>query len=104
RIDSIPAALPYLQALPEQIAKWESILPADDIRVGLVWKGNPKFENDADRSIPGLNLLGPLWAVANVHFISLQKGEGEDEAAHPPAGLSLIHLGSGIEDFADSAA
>jgi len=104
RIDSIPATLPYLQALPEQIAKWESILPADDIRVGLVWKGNPKFENDADRSIPGLNLLGPLWAVANVHFISLQKGEGEDEAAHPPAGLSLINLGSRIKNFADAAA
>jgi len=104
RIDSIPAALPYLQALPDKIAKWKPILPADDIRVGLVWKGNPKFENDADRSIPGLNLLAPLWAVAHVHFISLQKGAGEDEAGHPPEGLSLIHLGSGIEDFADSAA
>jgi hypothetical protein len=104
RIDSIPAALPYLQALPDKIAKWESILPADDIRVGLVWKGNPKFENDADRSIPGLNLLSTLWAVADVRFISLQKGAGEDEAGHPPAGMSLIHFGSGIEDFADAAA
>ncbi|MGD0283228.1 MAG: glycosyltransferase family 9 protein, partial [Dissulfurispiraceae bacterium] len=33
-----------------------------------------------------------------------QKGAGEDEAAHPPPGLSLIHLGSMIEDFADAAA
>ncbi|MBF0557812.1 MAG: tetratricopeptide repeat protein [Nitrospirae bacterium] len=104
RIDSIPATLPYLKALPEQIAKWEPMLPGDGIRVGLVWKGNPKFENDADRSIPGLSLLAPLWAVANVHFISLQKGAGEDEAEHPPAGLSLIHLGSRIKDFADAAA
>ncbi|MGD0282574.1 MAG: tetratricopeptide repeat protein, partial [Dissulfurispiraceae bacterium] len=34
RIDSIPADLPYLHALPDKIAKWGSILPADDIRVG----------------------------------------------------------------------
>ncbi len=104
RIDSIPADVPYLHALPDKIAKWGAILPADDIRVGLVWKGNPRFESDADRSIPGLNELAPLWAVAHVRFISLQKGAGEDEAAHPPEGLSLIHLGSMIEDFADAAA
>jgi Flp pilus assembly protein TadD len=104
RMDSIPAAIPYLQASPDQIAKWGSMLPADGIRVGLVWKGNPQFENDADRSLPGLNWLVPLGAVADVRFISLQKGEGEAEAAQPPAGLPLMHLGSMIEDFADTAA
>jgi ADP-heptose:LPS heptosyltransferase len=39
-----------------------------------------------------------------VHLISLQKGAGEAEAAQPPAGLSLIDLGSRIGDFADAAA
>lgn len=104
RIDSIPASLPYLKASPDRIAKWESALPAGGIRVGLVWKGNPKFENDADRSVPGLNLLAPLWDVPNVRFISLQKGAGEDEAGNPPSGLPLIPLGSRISDFADTAA
>lgn len=104
RIDSIPAAIPYLHAFPNQVAKWESMLPADGIRVGLVWKGSPQFENDADRSIPGLDVLVPLGNVANVRFISLQKGAGEPEAGQPPAGLPLIHLGSRIEDFADTAA
>ena len=37
-------------------------------------------------------------------FVSLQKGAGEAEAARPPAGLPLIHLGSRIESFADTAA
>lgn len=104
RLDSIPANLPYLQALPERRARWQPRLPAKGLRVGLVWKGNPRFENDADRSLPGLELLAPLGAVAGVQFISLQKGEGEDQARFPPSGLPLLHLGSEIEDFADTAA
>lgn len=104
RQDSIPAGIPYLQAMPERCARWRARLPAGGLRVGLVWKGNPRFENDADRSLPGLEVLLPLGQVAGVQFISLQKGEGEDQARHPPAGLPLLHLGSEIEDFADTAA
>ncbi len=104
RIHSIPAAIPYLRPLPERIAKWAPMLPAEGIRVGLVWRGSPQQDNDADRSVPGLDLLIPLAAIANVHLISLQKGAGETEAEQPPPGLPLIHLGSKIEDFADTAA
>lgn len=104
RIDSIPASLPYLQAFPERIAQWQSMMPTSDVRVGLVWKGNPNFENDADRSIPRLDLLAPLGTVSHVLFISLPKGAGEDEAEHAPARLPFLHLGSRIVDFADAAA
>lgn len=104
RSDSIPAAIPYLQAPPERLAKWASALPRDGLRVGLVWKGSPQFENDHDRSLPGLEVLIPLGSVTGVRFVSLQKGAGEDEARQPPAGLPLIDLGARIEDFADSAA
>lgn len=104
RLDTIPAKMPYLQAPPNRIAHWSSLLPQGGLRVGLVWKGNPQFENDADRSLPSLDVLAPLGAIAGVHFISLQKGAGEDEAAHPPRGLPLLHLGSQLQDFADTAA
>lgn len=104
RLDTIPAIIPYVQAAAGRIEHWRASFPAPGIRVGLVWKGNPRFENDADRSLPGLEVLLPLGRVAGVHFISLQKGAGEDQAMHPPAGLPLLHLGSQIEDFADSAA
>ncbi len=104
RLDSIPAKIPYLQASPNQIAKWASFLPEGGLRIGLVWKGSPLFENDADRSLPSLDVLVPLGAIAGVNFISLQKGAGEDQAAQPPGGLPLINLGSSLENFAATAA
>lgn len=60
RLDSIPAKVPYLLAPPNRIAKWASLLPENGLRVALVWKGNPLFENDADRSLPSLDVLAPL--------------------------------------------
>ena len=105
RLDNLPAQLPYLHAEPGLAASWADALgTAPGLRVGLVWKGNPGFENDADRSLPSLSVLAPLWGVDGVRFISLQKGAGEDEAAAPPAGQPLLHLGGRMADFADAAA
>ncbi|MDB5895591.1 MAG: hypothetical protein JWQ88_3122 [Rhodoferax sp.] len=105
RLDNLPARLPYLHAEPRLAATWaEALGTATGLRVGLVWKGNPGFENDADRSLPSLAVLAPLWQVAGVRFVSLQKGAGEDEAAAPPAGQPLLHLGARMADFADAAA
>jgi FkbM family methyltransferase len=107
-LDTIPDTLPYLWALPERVEKWRARLsasgPAGDLRVGLVWKGNPDHKNDANRSLRHLSLLAPLWQVPGVNFISLQKGQGEDEARQPPPGQPLLHLGDEIADFADTAA
>jgi tetratricopeptide (TPR) repeat protein len=104
RLDTIPAALPYLHADPARIARWAPLLPQDGVRVGLVWKGSGSFENDADRSLPSLALLAPLWQIPGIRFVSLQKGAGEDEAAAPPDGMPLVDLGSKVADFADTAA
>ncbi len=101
---TIPASIPYLRADPERVAFWQPKLPTGKPRVGLVWKGNPRFENVRDRSLPSLETLEPLGDVAGVHFVSLQKGAGEDEAAAPPGRLNLANLGAGIRDFADTAA
>jgi tetratricopeptide (TPR) repeat protein len=73
-------------------------------KIGLVWKGNPKHHNDANRSLPSLATLAPLWSVPGVSFVSLQKGQGEEEGQSPPAGLPLLHLGTALSDFADTAA
>lgn len=104
RVDNVPATLPYLRAEPALIAEWRLRLPVAGLRVGLVWKGSTGFENDAERSLPGLATLLPLAEVAGVSFVGLQKGAGEDDAAHPPAGLRLTSLGPLLRDFADTAA
>ncbi len=104
RLDSIPTRIPYLYAPEDRAEKWAQQLPKNELRVGLVWKGNPLFENDADRSLHSLEVMAPLGQVKGVHFISLQKGAGEDEAMQPPAGLPLTHVGAQLADFADTAA
>ncbi|WP_233345547.1 tetratricopeptide repeat protein [Burkholderia cepacia] len=104
-LDTIPPPV-RLAPDPASVARWRArldVLPAGP-RVGLVWKGNPKHHNDAHRSLPSLALLTPLWSVPGVNFVSLQKGQGEDEARQPPGGLPLLHLGSELDDFADTAA
>ncbi len=100
RLENIPANIPYLKAAPELISKWAAELPDNGLRVGLVWKGNPLFENDSDRSIPSLEMLAPLSAISGINFVSLQKGAGEAEALHPPMPMHTCLL----TDFADTAA
>jgi Flp pilus assembly protein TadD len=104
RLDSVPATIPYLHAQPDLVARWETDLPTDGLRVGLAWKGNPKFDNDGDRSLADLSVLAPLWQVPGIRFISLQKGAGEDQARNPPQGQPLMDLGAQAQDFADVAA
>jgi Flp pilus assembly protein TadD len=106
RLDSIPATLPYLNAPADRLHRWANEFASMEhgVRVGLVWKGNPRFENDSERSLPSLDLLAPLGDVAGVRFFSLQKGAGERQAAQPPATLALTDLAPRIADFADTAA
>ncbi len=104
RLETISADTPYLRPDPANVARWAPRIPQAPRKVGLVWRGNPRHDNDAERSLPGLALLAPLWQVPDVAFVSLQKWAGEEEGQRPPTGQPLVHLGSAIEDFADSAA
>ncbi|MES2353485.1 MAG: tetratricopeptide repeat protein [Pseudomonadota bacterium] len=103
-VDTVPHQIPYLSASPERIAEWTPRLPNNGLRVGLVWKGNPTHNNDAQRSLSHFSVLAPLWSVPGINFISLQKGQGEDEAQYPSEEQPLLHLGSDVRDFSDVAA
>ena len=106
RLESIPTDLPYLFADPERSQHWAAILSGSsgELRVGLVWKGNPRFENDADRSLPSVATLAPLAALPGIRFFSLQKDAGEEELRRWPGSQPLNDLASGLGDFADTAA
>ncbi len=90
------------------MARWQRRLaraaPNEALRVGLVWRGNPRHQNDADRSLPGLATLAALAEVPGARFFSLQRGAGEDEARRTPAPLQLAALGHALTDFAETAA
>ena len=100
---TIPATLPYLSPPATRIEHWATRLPAGGTRVGLVWKASGTQIND-QRSLADLAALAPLWQVPGVNFVSLQRGRGEDEAAAGIAGCPLLHIGSELGDFADTAA
>lgn len=136
RLDSIPGGPPYLFADPVDSARIAArmaaaaqaaapVAPASarPLLVGLAWQGNPRFDNDGDRSLASLAVLAPLADVAGVHFFSLQKGPGalgegagQGAGATPTgaapvstttpgfAGAPLTDLAPWLDDFADTAA
>jgi tetratricopeptide (TPR) repeat protein len=101
---SIPSTTPYLHPDANDIERWQNLLPAEGLRIGLAWRGNPKFENDRERSLPHLLNLASLWSVPDVSFVSLQKGAGEEEVSTIQSAFPITALGPHLQDFADTAA
>lgn len=91
---TIPYRGPYL-SVPETLTEsWR--VSASSFRVGLSWAGNPLHTNDQNRSIPH-GLMEPLTTVPRTIALGLQK----------PADLRVpcpVHLGSAVNDLADTAA
>jgi len=109
RLDTVPAAVPYLAPDPDLVARWTARIPAEGrLRVGLVWAGSahPHADGisvfDRRRSMP-LAALAPLRSVADVQWISLQTGNPAAELRGAHAGLAILDPGP-FEDFADTAA
>jgi tetratricopeptide (TPR) repeat protein len=100
---TIPAEMPYLRAESGVVDRWRERLRTGSARlnVGLVWAG--KTIPDPRRTI-GLAGLGPLAEVADVRFVSLQKGGGSEEAQRPPSGMEWVDWTAELTDFADTAA
>jgi tetratricopeptide (TPR) repeat protein len=107
RLDTVPYPGGYLTADAQLIEHWRVRLPTGP-RIALAWAGNPRMETGryAGRS-PPLAALAPLFRLANVNFISLQRGSGEDQLDTVPFGRSiqrLTDLDSGPDAFLDTAA
>jgi Tfp pilus assembly protein PilF len=103
RLETIPAAIPYLTAPADRVDYWRDRLPPARLRAGFVWSGQPSHKNDANRSI-ALARLATLFEDSPISCFSLQSDlrAADDEVLR--GWPNLVHLGGGLRDFADTAA
>jgi tetratricopeptide (TPR) repeat protein len=104
RLDSIPSEVPYLPPPAEALRRaWEDRLgPHDKLRVGLVWSGNPKHNNDRNRSLP-LPMLSRILDL-DARFVSLQKDLKAGDREYLRGRAGVVDLTEHLTDFADTAA
>ncbi|NKJ50292.1 hypothetical protein CIC12_26930 [Burkholderia sp. SG-MS1] len=107
----LPVAMPYLAAESEKVRHWRAVIeatspardPARHSRIGIVYAGSPTLRLDRFRSIQ-LNTLETLFAVPNITWYSVQKGNREREIDALAKHLDIHPLGPAIQDFADTLA
>ena len=102
-LETIPAEVPYIRA-PEnpKTAGAVSSLPGQ-LKIGLVWAGNPEHENDRNRSIP-LEKFGTLFNTNNTRFFSLQLERENIQIRELGFEKELKDLGPLIRGFDTTAA
>jgi tetratricopeptide (TPR) repeat protein len=101
---TIPAEVPYLRVPADHSAHWRARLgDPTDLRIGLVWAGDPNHVRDRHRSIP-LAKFSSLIAVPGIRWFSLQKGQAAISLSEMESGSHLIDLNSELGSYADTAA
>jgi tetratricopeptide (TPR) repeat protein len=103
RLETIPAAVPYLDAAPQAAAAWgERLGEKRRPRIGLAWSGRIDTLERAQRSIALAGLLPLLEFDAS--FVSLQKDVRPADASLLQERNNLLHFGDALKDFSDTAA
>jgi tetratricopeptide (TPR) repeat protein len=101
----IPAPIPYLGVFEEKYQLWNqhfSTQKSKKFRIGLLWAGRKTHTNDKNRSMKLQDLARLAKYQDRVEFISLQKGEREDDDAGVP--WDIQRCADKISDFSDTAA
>jgi Flp pilus assembly protein TadD len=104
-LETIPTSSQYLTAEADLTAIWTKRLSGyTNLKVGLIWAGNPEFKADRLRS-PGLKAFRSLCNLPGITLFALQKGAGRNDLKDadwlPP---HFVDLNEQIEDLADTAA
>jgi tetratricopeptide (TPR) repeat protein len=102
---TVPAAIPYVAADAERVAKWRPLVEAVPAgrRVALAWAGHAHHINDANRSI-ALQTLEPLLAQDGISFVSIQHELRDSDAEVMARHRNVTQLGGQFADMADTAA
>jgi hypothetical protein len=101
RPDDVPSPIPYLRADPKRSAQWRE--PRGYRRIGLVWAGQPRHNNDRNRSTT-LSTFAPLGALRGIALVSLQKGPATVQAGHYFGQAPLLNIGAEVADYDDTMA
>ena len=101
---SMPQKAPYITPLEtEETTNIKKFFAKDkNLKVGIVWAGNPKHKNDKNRSSL-LKDWSNLFDMKNITFYSIQKGEKVAEIEQSELQKKVVNLDSKINDFLDTA-
>jgi hypothetical protein len=99
----VPAEIPYIAPVEDDAATCRARSRGGQVRVGLVWSGEPAHDNDLNRSLR-LETLAPLFDLPGVCFISLQHELREEDAPVLQSLSQVLHIEEKFNDFADTAA
>jgi tetratricopeptide (TPR) repeat protein len=102
-LSTIPSAVPYIKPSSEKERFWaEKLGSTSGLRVGLVWSGDPRHQNDKHRSIPLAELMAAL--PLGLKCFSLQSEIRDSDRQALENSDRLIHFGPELKDFSDTAA
>jgi tetratricopeptide (TPR) repeat protein len=101
--DTVPAEIPYLSADEASLAKWSARIGAlARPRIAIAWSGNSNHFNDRNRSIPFAQ-LAPLFS-APARFVGVQRDVRSEDGDRLASEGRVMHLGSELANFTDTAA
>lgn len=96
-LETIPALVPYIKT-PQ--AAQPNTSTEKDLKVGLVWSGNPAHKGDLLRTIPSKELAS-LSNIEGVDFVALQQGLTAEQKA---TAFSVLPMEwKSFEDFVETA-
>jgi len=104
-LETIPADVPYVRVDEARRRRMAALLQplAARRKVGIVWGGNPRHQEDARRSLPFRHVL-ELLAAPNVALVSLQKGVRRQEMTQSGAAALVQDMTPHIATLGDNAA
>jgi tetratricopeptide (TPR) repeat protein len=105
REETIPSAVPYLQADPKAVDAWRQRLAGQTrLKVGLVWTGSHGHQRNPYRRVGLERYVDYFRDMDSVAFYSLQPGAGAEVAAARAAGLDIADHTDEFKTFDDTAA
>lgn len=95
---------PYITPDPAHVRKWQQVIPElrtqpKPLRIGLRWRGNPRYEQDLGRTVTP-SLLESLSEIPGIELYSLQLEGGAKDLSRDSRVIDLEPLLTSWEDTA----